>query len=199
MAEFRGRNVRLSAGLHNSFDPSSPGLDHSCPEKDVGDLGVEGMGGVFPEQAIRVPFRGELSVVPDREPVVVDANLNGDMASVVLVEDGVGHGLAKSITRHWEGFDPLETLVGDESLKILGAEKVHRFVDLGEEIPVNLVLVKKIGAPAKIPDLDIGSRHECLGIGMEKEERPPSGIGPISELSRILPCPVPPAQYVFPF
>ena len=175
------RDIGLPAGVKNSFDPTSPRLDHSGPEEGIGDLGVERAGGMLLEQMVDVPSLRELSRVPDHESVVVDADLDWNAGSIILVEDRIRHGLPEGVSRHGEGLDALKILVGDESLEIFGAEQIDRSVDLSEKISVDLVLVQKVGICPEIADLHIAPGHKFLWVWVKEKKSGPLEVGAIGQ------------------
>ena len=127
---------------------------------------------MFPGELFHGPIRRQLPGIPQRDPVVVHADLDGGGTGVIPMDHGVDHRLAHGFVRHGEGLYPIDAVVGNQRLGIFGVEKVHRSVHLRKQIPFDDVLVQQLGA-AKIADLDVGFSHEAPRSRVEKQHRGP--------------------------
>ena len=127
---------------------------------------------MFPGELFHGPVRRQLSGIPQRDPVVVHADLNGRRAGVVPMNHGVDHRLAHGFPGHGESLYPVDAVVGDQCPCIFGVEKIHRAIHLRKQISFDDVLVQQFGA-AKIADLDVCLPHEESRSRVEKQHRGP--------------------------
>ena len=132
---------------------------------------------MLPGELFHGPIRRQLSGVPQRDPVVVHADLDGGRTGVIPMDHGVDHRLAHGFVRHGEGLYPIDAIVGNQRLGVFGVEKVHRSVHLRKQVAFDDVLVQQLGA-AEIADLDVGFPHEAPRSRVEKQHR-----GPLQEFS----------------
>ena len=190
MPELRGGDSRRLAGIHDPLDPPSPGLDHSGAEEGIRDVGIIRLGGVLPYKVIDCPVVGQMSGIPDEDLVLIDADLDGGAAAVVLMSDGIEHGLAECLLGHGVGLNPLESLVGDEGFQVLGEEEIEGFISLGEEVSLDLVVVEEVGIGAEVADLHGGSCHVFLGIGVKEQDGGPLQVGAIGEVEFLQEFPI---------
>ena len=158
-------------------DTPPPRLDHPGPEERIGDPGVVGSRRMLPGELFHGPIRRQLSGIPQHDPVVVHADLDGGRTGVIPMDHGVDHRLAHGFVRHGEGLHSIDPIIGNQRLGIFGVEKVHRSVHLRKQVPFDDVLVQQLGA-AKIADLDVGFPHEAPRSRVEKQHR-----GPLQVLS----------------
>jgi hypothetical protein len=87
--------------------------------------------------------------------VFIDADLDRYATAVVLVHHRVEQGLPQGSVGEQVGFQPLEPVVADVGLQVLGMQKLKGLLDLLEEAAPNLVLIPQIVIGDE--KLDLGS------------------------------------------
>ena len=125
---------------------------------------------MIPGELFHGPIRRQLSWIPQRDPVVVHANLDGGRAGVIPMNHGVDHRLAHGFLRHGEGLYPIDAVVGNQCLGVFGVEKIHRAIHLRKQVSFDDVLVQQFRA-AKIADLHVSFSHEAPRSRVEKQHR----------------------------
>ena len=65
------------------------------------------------------------------------------------MDERVEHGLAQSGVRNGESLHPLDTLVADSRLEVLGQQQVYRPGRLTEQIAMYFIVVEQIGVVAE--------------------------------------------------
>ena len=167
----RRRGVaRLLAYFRDPPNAPPPCLDHSGAEECVGDSRVMRLGRKFPSELIGGPFRRQLHRIPDHDPVIMHANLNRRGAGVVPVNDGVDHRFAHGFARHGKGLHAVNAVVGNQRLRVLRVQQVHRLIDLSEQVALDNVLIQQLRT-TEIADLHIGFHHESVWRWMKEQDR----------------------------
>ena len=124
---------------------------------------------MFAQELCQGPVFRQVAGIPEDDLVVVDADLDGDAAAVVLVDHGVEQGLAEGGLREEEGLAPLQAVVADVGLEIFGGQEVEGLLHLLEEVAVDLVLIAEVVVGQEEADLDPGTAHEPLGAVGEEQ------------------------------
>lgn len=96
------------------------------------------------QQTLNSPGFGKLSGIPKNNAVQIHTDLDGHLVLVIFVGDGVQDALAKRIFRERRRLDPLEPLVRDHIVHILGGQEIESAVYLLHQAAVNLILKGKI-------------------------------------------------------
>ena len=122
------------------------------------------------EQGFRSPVRRELGLVGDFQPVLVHADLDGDVGRVVGVDERVVEGLAHSLAREGIALHADNALVGDGGAQILGVDEVYHTLGLHDERAVHLVLVQDVGIVGEEAYLDPRSGEPALRGAVEEQD-----------------------------
>lgn len=170
------------AGFQDALKSPPPGLDQAGPKEGVGEVGVEGLGGVLLQQALHRPTRRELTGVPDHQAVGVDADLDGYPAAVVLVHDGVQKGLPQSRLGYRVGLQALQALVGDTRLEVLGLQHHDGLAGLGQEVAPHLVLEAQVHVVLEEADLDQGPGDKAFGVGVKQQDGGPLEVAALQQV-----------------
>ena len=124
-----------NSSIYNLPDSSAPGLDFSAAEEGIGNCWIEGFGRVFLQQTLHSPAFRKFAGIPKDDAVRIDTNLNGYLLLVILMSHGVQDALAKRIFREWRRLDPLEPLVRNHIVHVLGGQEVESTVNLLTRLP----------------------------------------------------------------
>ena len=130
------------------------------------------------QQLFQRPALGQLTGVPQNDLMRIDADLNRNAAAVVLVHHRIEQGLAQGGQREQISFQPLQALVADVGLEVLGAQGLQRLFHLGKQIAVNFVLVAQVIVGDEKAQLDECPRHKPFRL-LAKQQ----GSGPLQVLA----------------
>ena len=146
--------VGFPASRHRSriwWTPRAPVLDQPRPKEGVGDprvLRQHSSGGGH------IPIGRELGRIPDRDAIMVHADLGGGRPGVVAVDDGVDDRFPHGLPWHGEGLGAPDVFPGHQSQRVFRAEQVEHAVHLCEQVASHHVPKEQLGTP-EVADRDV--------------------------------------------